>query len=63
MRIIVNQELCEGNAECMKAAPAVFRVNQEDQVELLLAEPPEALRPAVELAVRRCPRRALALVD
>jgi ferredoxin len=63
MRIVVRHELCEGNAECMKAAPAVFRVNEDDQVEVLLAEPPETLRASVELAVRRCPRRALALEE
>jgi ferredoxin len=63
MRIVVDHELCEGNAECMKAAPEVFRVGDDDQVEVLIERPPEALRARVELAVRRCPRRALALEE
>lgn len=63
MRIVVNVDLCEGNAQCEKAAPEVFRVGEDDQVELLQEQPPEALRPQVELAVRRCPRQALAVKE
>jgi ferredoxin len=63
MRIVVNHDLCEGNAQCEKAAPEVFRVGEDDQVTLLQERPPETLRQKVELAVRRCPRQALALED
>jgi ferredoxin len=41
----------------------VFRVIERrgtyDQVELLQEEPPEALRPKVEAAVRHCPNRVI----
>ena len=63
MRIVVKVDLCEGNAQCEKAAPEVFRVGDDDQVVLLQEQPAEALRSKVELAVRRCPRQALALED
>ena len=63
MRIVVNRDLCEGNAQCEKAAPEVFRVAEDDQVAVLQERPPETLRAKVELAVKRCPRQALALED
>src|SRR5438128_1268175 len=31
MRIVIDDELCEGNAECMKIAPEVFVVGDDDR--------------------------------
>lgn len=61
MRILVDRDLCEGNAVCMKICPEVFTVDDDDQVQLLVEQPPEDLRAKVEAAVRRCPRQALKL--
>jgi ferredoxin len=63
MRIVVDRDLCEGNAVCMKMAPEVFAVGEDDQVRVLVDQPGEALRAKVEAAVRRCPRQALTLVE
>ncbi len=63
MRVIVDLDLCEGNALCMKAAPEVFEVGDDDRARVLLERPSEALRAKVELAVRRCPRQAIRLVE
>ena len=63
MRVVVDLDLCEGNAECMKLAPEVFVVDDDDRARLLMERPPESLRAKVEAAVRRCPRQALSLVD
>jgi ferredoxin len=63
MRVVIDEMLCEGNAECMKAAPEVFVVDDDDQVRLLIERPPDALRGRVETAVRRCPRQAITLRD
>jgi ferredoxin len=63
MRIQVDRDLCEGNAVCMKMAPEVFAVGDDDQVKVLIAQPGEELRAKVEAAVRRCPRQALTLVN
>ena len=63
MRIVVDLDLCEGNALCVKAAPEVFRVGEDDYVELLTAEPPDELHVQVREAIRRCPRGALSLED
>jgi ferredoxin len=63
MRVVIDEVLCEGNAECMKIAPEVFVVGDDDRARLLVDPPPEALRPRIEAAVRRCPRQALAIRD
>jgi len=63
VRVIIDDALCEGNAECMRIAPEVFVVGDDDRARLLLERPPEALRSRIEAAVRRCPRQALAIRD
>jgi ferredoxin len=63
MRVVVDLDLCEGNAECSKLAPEVFVVGDDDQAHLLMERPPETLRAKVQAAVRRCPRQALSIVE
>ncbi len=63
MKILVDWDLCEGNAVCVKHAPEVFRVDDEDMLHILVEEPGEDLREAVELAVNRCPRAALSIEE
>lgn len=63
MKIRIDYDLCEGNAVCMKVAPEVFVVGEDDRAHLLDPNPSEELRSKVELAVRRCPRQALSIVE
>jgi ferredoxin len=63
MRVKVDYDLCESNAVCMTVAPQVFEVRDDDFLYVLQEEPPEALRPAVEEAVSRCPKQAISVVD
>jgi ferredoxin len=63
MRVVVDYTLCESNAVCMRLVPEVFEVRDDDVLYLRIEHPPEALRPRVAEAVRRCPKQALALVD
>ncbi len=63
MKIRIDYDLCEGNAVCMKVAPEVFVVGEDDRARLLDPNPPESLRAKVEAAVRRCPRQAISLED
>lgn len=63
MKILIDYDLCEGNAVCMKVAPEVFTVGDDDRAALLDEDPSEELRAKIEAAVRRCPRQALALAD
>ena len=62
-KIVVDYELCESNAVCMKLAPEVFRVDDDDKLHLIVERPGDELLAKVEQAVRRCPRAALSLVD
>ena len=61
MKIQIDYDLCEANAVCMSKAPEIFKVDDEDNLHILIESPPEELREKVEAAVRLCPRQALSL--
>ena len=61
MRIVVDYDLCEANARCMKTAPEIFQVGDDDRLRLLVVEPSPAQLESVETAIKRCPKRALSL--
>ena len=63
MRIVVDRDLCQGHGVCETEAPAVFSVSKKGDLTILAESPDEALRPAVEQAVKYCPTHALAIVD
>ncbi|MEV0994014.1 ferredoxin [Nonomuraea sp. NPDC050202] len=60
MRVRVDMTLCETHAQCVFAAPAVFALNDDDEL-VYDATPDDALRPAIEQAVRACPVGAISL--
>ncbi len=62
-KVVVDFDLCESNAICMGIAPEVFEVRDDDFLYVLQEEPPEALRPKVEEAVKRCPKQAISIED
>jgi len=53
---------CEGHGLCENAAPAVYRLSDEGQVELLVDEIPPELLAAAEAGARLCPVNALRVV-
>lgn len=61
MKIVVDYDLCEANAICMDIAPEIFKVDENDELQLLVENPPEELRSRVEEAVRLCPRQAISI--
>ena len=61
MKIVVDLSICAGHAQCEEAAPEVFRVNDNWLVDVLIEEPPESMREAVESAARRCPVNAIVI--
>jgi ferredoxin len=63
MRVVVDRDLCESNAVCMRLVPEVFEVGDDDRLHLRQERPPEALRARIREAVRRCPKQALSLAD
>ncbi|GAA2900707.1 ferredoxin [Nonomuraea rubra] len=63
MKVKVDELVCEANAVCMGLAPEVFEVDDDDQLHILLPEPPPEMRDRVRHAVRSCPKAALSLED
>ena len=63
MRVVVDRDVCESNAICVGMAPEVFEVDDDDNLNILQENPPDALRGKVEQAVRMCPKQALTLLD
>ena len=63
MKVLVNHDLCEGNMRCSQAAPEVFEVRDDEKSHVLIERPDASLRPQVEMAVRLCPKRAIAVVE
>ncbi|MDQ0382872.1 ferredoxin [Amycolatopsis thermophila] len=60
VRIEIDRHRCEGHGLCEQAAPEIFRLDDEGEVELLVPEDivPE-LRVQAEAGVRVCPVAAL----
>ena len=63
MKVVVDYDLCEANAVCMRILPEVFQVDDQDQLNVLVEEPPEAMRDKLKEAVRLCPRQALTIIE
>jgi ferredoxin len=61
MKIKANYDVCEANAVCMGLAPEVFEVDENDNLNILLPEPPPEMLDRVRHAVRSCPKAALSL--
>ena len=63
MQVRVDHDLCESNAVCVRLAPEVFELDDDDRLHVKQERPGEALRARVEQAVRRCPKQALSIAD
>lgn len=63
MKIVVDMSRCEANGVCVRAAPALFQLDEQDQLHLLASEVTPEQRPQAERAVRGCPRQALSLTQ
>lgn len=62
MRVEVDLDLCEGNAECVFVAPELFELDEDvDKVIVRRELVPDELESAARAAVARCPRTALRL--
>lgn len=60
LRVVVDLNLCESYAQCVFAAPAVFRMKDEESLEYDYA-PDDSLRVQVERAVAACPVQAISI--
>tara|TARA_B100000700_G_scaffold138992_2_gene155081 strand:+ start:2476 stop:2667 length:192 start_codon:yes stop_codon:yes gene_type:complete len=61
VRVIVDYDLCESNAICMQIAPDIFEVRDDDFLYVLEEQPADDRRAALEEAVQRCPKQAIAV--
>jgi ferredoxin len=61
MRVVVDMDLCESNGVCEGIVPEVFRIDDDDVLQVLEEHPDESLRARVEDAVRSCPKQAISL--
>lgn len=61
MEIVVDRDLCEANAVCCGLAPAVFRLDDDEN---LVIEQPDGSTDLdrVTKAVDRCPKNALKIL-
>jgi len=63
MKVIVDYELCESNANCLDECPEVFAQDDEDRPVVLCKHPAEDLRDKVKFAAVCCPRSAITILD
>ena len=63
MKVEVDYDLCESNSLCEAIAPETFRVDDDDNLQLLDDLVTDEDLGAIEQAVASCPRSALSIVD
>lgn len=63
MKVLVDETRCTGHGLCEIEAEDVFEVGADGVVHLLMTDPDESRRDAVEAAVEACPTRSLSVED
>lgn len=63
MRVEVDRDLCEANEVCVGIAPAVFELDDDEELRIVHAEVPSEEIERVTQAVASCPRNALLIRD
>jgi ferredoxin len=63
LKVTVNRETCEGYANCVRAAPDVFDLDDDDLVVLKQDEPPDAQLSRVRRATYDCPTESISFTD
>jgi len=61
MEITVDWSLCDGNGLCVREAPEIFALDDDDQLIVLMETFGEELHHKAEAAVRACPKCALSI--
>src|SRR5215472_13755014 len=63
MKVIVDRDLCEANGVCVSLVPAVFDLDDEDVLHIMVDDVPAEQADLVRRAVQSCPKIALRLED
>ena len=62
-KVVVDFDLCESNAMCEALAPDVFRIDDDDFLQVDDPIVTDENRDRVEQAVAACPKSALKIVE
>lgn len=62
-RVVADYDLCESNALCEAVAPDVFRLDDDDFLQIDDGTVTGENRARIEQAVASCPKAALKIVD
>jgi ferredoxin len=63
LKVEVDRDACEANAVCAGLVPEVFEVDDDERLNILVADVPPGLADAVRHAVMSCPKAALRLEE
>ena len=63
MRVEVNHDLCQSYAECVRHAPEVFSLDDDDQQRVTTVDIDPGLADRVKLAVDGCPMQAIRAIS
>lgn len=67
MKVVIDQDLCQGHSVCLEEAPEVFDVidsgDDYPQVKLLIENPPKSLRDKVNCAAKYCPNHVIKIIE
>ena len=63
MKIVVNWSLCDGNGLCVRQAPQLLALDQNDTLHVLQETFDEQSLEQVQRAVQACPKAALSIGD
>lgn len=63
MRVEVDLDRCEGNAICVRIAPVVFKLDDDEYAMVTVDPVPVDQETLVERAIAECPRAALRRKD
>lgn len=61
LRVSVDRSVCQDHGRCVFAAPEVFDLDHAGKLVVLLDEPDDSLRSAIEDAAEVCPMQAILL--
>ena len=61
VRVTIDRGLCQGHAVCTSEAPEIFRIAENGEGEVLLAQPEAGLYAALSRAYEFCPNHAIVL--
>lgn len=61
MRVVVDTDICEGHALCLRSAPEVFELGDDDRAMVNDVDLTDEVLARVKDAIMRCPVQAITL--